>query len=255
MRACNGTFVGLLFLLGYVSAGAQPARYGTANGHAHNDYLNKNPFYSAYTNGFGSIEADVFPVGGKLCVAHTKKEIDTLLTLDSLYLRPFLKIAEMAHAPRPFVLLVDIKEDPLRSLSLLVDALEPLQPYLAGMGRPGWMKIVISGSRPLPVDFKNYPSFIFFDDDLRQKHDPGSWSRVALVSLPFNRISRWKGKGRIDKKEKQRLQHVIDSVHAAGKPIRFWAAPDHRRSWKLQRRLKADLIGTDRVEDLAAWLR
>lgn len=249
------TFFCIVFLACFITTQGQPSRYTTANAHAHNDYLNKTPFFLAYQNGFGSIEADVFPVGEKLCVAHTKKEIDTLRTLDSLYLQPFLKITRTATVVRPFVLLVDIKEDFRRSLVLLIKALAPLQPYLARKGTAGSIKIVISGSRPMPVDFRNYPEFIFFDDDLKQQHTAESWDRVALVSLPFNKISSWKGEGRISKTDGKKLKHIIDSTHQAGKPIRFWAAPDTKKSWKLQRRLKADLIGTDRVADLGAWLR
>ena len=245
----------LFYLLGFFFSTAGAQRYTTANGHAHNDYLNRRPFFLAYSQGFGSIEADVFPVGETLCVAHTKKEIDTLRTLDSLYLLPFLRMARIGQDQRPFVLLVDIKENPARSLALLLKALEPLQSYLSQTGKQGWMKIVISGSRPLPVDFRYYPSYIFFDDDLRQKHTTESWSRVGLVSLPFPRISKWNGKGRINPRDKAKLRHVIDSTHAAGKQIRFWAAPDNRRSWKLQKKLRADLIGTDKVTELARYLK
>src|SRR5687767_4471108 len=208
----SGTFFLFVFLFGFEPVTAQPLRYSTGNAHAHNDYLNSRPFFLAYSNGFGSMEADVFPVGEKLFVAHTKKEIDSLRTLDALYLQPFMKLTELAHAMRPFVLLVDIKEDYRRALALLVKALEPLQQHLVQEGKRGLMKIVISGSRPLP-DFKNYPGYIFFDDDLRQKHSTESWSRVALVSLPFNRISSWKGTGRMNKNDKQKLRHIIDSVH------------------------------------------
>src|SRR5687768_13168752 len=120
MKISPVIFFTLLLLTGYGTAVAQPSRYTTANAHAHNDYLNNPPFLLAYANGFGSIEADVFPVGERLCVAHTKKEIDTLRTLDSLYLQPFLKITRSAHSMQPFVFLVDIKEDFRRSLSLLI---------------------------------------------------------------------------------------------------------------------------------------
>src|SRR5688572_26226900 len=83
----------------------QPAKYSLSNGHAHNDYLNQRPFYEAYENGFGSIEADVFPVNGKLCVAHSKREIDTTRTLDLLYLQPITRETEKGNA-RHFQLLV-----------------------------------------------------------------------------------------------------------------------------------------------------
>ena len=49
--------------------------------------------------------------------------------------------------------------------------------------------------------------------------------------------------------------HVVDSVHNAGKPIRFWAAPDNEQSWNLQMHLGVDLIGTDKIKELAEELR
>lgn len=245
----------IFFYLVIFSSTAVGQRYTPANGHAHNDYRNHQPFFLAYLEGFGSIEADVFPVGERLCVAHSKKEIDTLRTLDSLYLRPFLRVARLGQAHHPFILLVDIKANPTQSLALLLKALEPLQPYLSQTASHSGLKIVISGIRPLPLDFLHYPSYIFFDDDLRQNHTPESWSRVGLVSLPFPRISQWNGKGRISLRDKARLRHVIDSTHTAGKQIRFWAAPDNRRSWKLQEKLKADFIGTDKVTQLARYLK
>ncbi len=64
-----------------------------ADAHAHNDYMHPVPFYTAWDAGFGSIEADVFPVNGVLLVSHTKKAINRRRTLDSLYLKPSLKPA------------------------------------------------------------------------------------------------------------------------------------------------------------------
>ena len=39
-----------------------------------------------------------------------------------------------------------------------------LQKYPQITGNPG-IKIVITGGRPQPKDFKNYPSYLFFDGD------------------------------------------------------------------------------------------
>ena len=50
----------------------QPANYTVSNVHAHNGYVHPVPFYTAFNAGFGSIEADVFPVNGVLMVAHNK---------------------------------------------------------------------------------------------------------------------------------------------------------------------------------------
>src|SRR6478609_9298178 len=67
---------------------AQAQEYSSTNIHSHNDYASKVPFYDAYSNESGAIEADVFLVNNELLVAHTSKEIATYNTLRSLYLEP-----------------------------------------------------------------------------------------------------------------------------------------------------------------------
>jgi alkaline phosphatase len=44
-------------------------------------------------------------------------------------------------------------------------------------------------------------------------------------------------------------------VHRTGKTIRFWAAPDNEASWKMQMKLGVDLIGTDKIDELAYILK
>ncbi|MEO8823510.1 MAG: hypothetical protein ABI366_08030, partial [Ginsengibacter sp.] len=61
-------FVAILSLNGF----AQQRNYTVADAHAHNDYEHPIPFYTAWNAGFGSIEADVFPVNGILLVSHSK---------------------------------------------------------------------------------------------------------------------------------------------------------------------------------------
>ena len=78
--------------------------------------------------------------------------------------------------------------------------------------------------------------------------------RVALVSLPFNKISAWKGTDDLAKKDEKSVKTVIDNVHQAGKPVRFWAAPDTELSWSWQMKLKADFIGTDKITELSDFL-
>ena len=94
----------------------------------------------------------------------------------------------------------------------------------------------------------------FFDSDLKSKHTPEEWKRVALVSLPFNKISAWKGTDDLAKKDEKSVKTVIDNVHQAGKPVRFWAAPDTELSWSWQMKLKADFIGTDKITELSDFL-
>jgi alkaline phosphatase len=245
-----------LFVCIFISivTNAQVKKYTSSNAHAHNDYEHPIPFYTAYNAGFGSIEADVFPVNGVLVVAHSKPDIKPRRTLKTLYLEPLLKELS-ADRSRRVALLVDIKEDYKTALALLVQELEPLGEYLSANEKANRLTIRISGTRPPPEEYKNYPSFIFFDDDLRLRHTPDQWNRVDLVSLPFTKITAWKGEDDISRKDKKAVRHIIDSVHSVGKPIRFWAAPDTESSWKLQMKLHADLIGTDKIDELATFLQ
>lgn len=228
--------------------------FTAANAHSHNDYLNDQPFSRAYKNGFGSIEVDIFPVEEILFVAHHKDEIQPQRTFKILYLEPLLNELR-SNNTRPVKLLIDIKENYELSLALLIREAEPLKQYLSTKYENKPVTILISGTRPAPSEYKNYPGYIFFDDDLKLQHDALEWERVGLVSLQFTKFSDWKGKSAIEVKDKALLKQVIDSVHKAGKTIRFWAAPDNEASWILQMKLGVDLIGTDKIDELAGFLR
>ncbi len=244
-------FIVILLLGNYTSA----QKYTVANAHAHNDYIHKVPFYTAFDAGFGSIEADVYPVNGVLLVAHGRKDIKVENTLKTLYLDPLLnKLAQ--DSTRHLKLLIDIKENYRSSLQLLLEALKPLKKYLFSPDNTAnQVTILISGERPPPSEYQDYPSYIFFDDDLKLPHSSAEWKRVGQVSLSFERYSKWKGTDSISTSDKSILQKVVDSVHQSGKTIRFWAAPDTESSWKLQMQLGADLIGTDKIPELTDFLK
>jgi len=246
-------FVALILFLTSLISFAQPKTYSTSNAHSHNDYENVLPFYLAFQNDFGSIEADIYAVNDTLFVAHNKQDIKPGRTLKSLYLDP-LKQALDSNRNRSLKLLIDIKDDYSVTLPLLVKELNSLKEYLSTQDKKRSVTIVISGNRPPPYELKIYPDFIFFDDDLRRVFTKDEWQRVALVSLPLTRITRWNGKDNISTEDSMNIKRTIDSVHAAGKPIRFWAAPDTELSWQLQMNVGVDLIGTDKIKELAAFL-
>ena len=68
------------------------AQYTALNAHSHNDYANEMPFWLAYNNHFGSIEADIWAVKGDLFVAHNTSDIKPERTLDILYIQPIVKL-------------------------------------------------------------------------------------------------------------------------------------------------------------------
>ena len=54
--------------------------------HAHNDYEHPKPLINALGHGFGSVEADVHLVEGKLLVGHDPEDLLPERTLERLYL-------------------------------------------------------------------------------------------------------------------------------------------------------------------------
>ncbi|AKD03686.1 hypothetical protein PKOR_11810 [Pontibacter korlensis] len=231
------------------TAAAQSTVYTPDNAHSHNDYLNNIPFYRAYHKGFGSIEVDIFPVKGELYVAHEKDEISKVRTLSKLYLEPAL--AELAKdETRQLSLLIDIKENHQEALRLLVKQIKPLKKLLNTPARKGQLTIIISGDRPQPARYENYPDYIFFDDNHQTVHTSQQWERVGLVSTSFRNYSNWNGKGVLPKEELASITAFVGSVHAAGKKVRFWAAPDTKTAWLSLMDMGVDVIGTDRIEEL-----
>lgn len=253
MKRVSKTIFPFIFLFLCIPVTAQPKSYTTANAHSHNDYLNPSPFYTAFKYGFGSIEADVFPGDMILYVAHQKNQVKPELTLQNLYVNP-IRDEFASGRMRNLKLLIDIKENYKVTLPLLIKELEPLRKYLFTLEKPNYLTIIISGNRPPPAEYNNYPSFIFFDADMKLPHTDNEWRRVALVSLSFSRISAWKADAALSQKDRKALRAIIDSAHAAGKPIRFWAAPDTKTSWKWQMKLGVDLIGTDKIMELGNFL-
>ncbi len=206
--------------------------------HSHNDYANNTPFYKAFYNGFNSIEADIFLVNGTLLVSHSDKYLEPERTLKGMYLDPIL-YALRRDTTRRLCLLIDVKDDHVKTLPALIKALDPLKPLLLSKDNPqGRLKILISGNRPVPANYKNYPSILWFDDDLIYPHTQAEWDRVGQVSLDFEKWSKWKGTGTIPDADKQRLQKTVDNME----------------SWNTQIDFGADIIGTDRIEQLAGYL-
>src|SRR4030095_2764328 len=60
--------------------------------HSHNDYTHALPFWDAYNNKAGVIEADVYYINNALMVAHTKEEIQADNTLDKMYIQPIVQL-------------------------------------------------------------------------------------------------------------------------------------------------------------------
>jgi alkaline phosphatase len=247
----------LLFLFISIAVFAQ---YTTHNAHSHNDYEQKTPFFLAYNAHFGSIEADIWAVGGELFVAHNRSQITPEKTIESLYLQPVVKMFRdnggkaWKEGKASFQLLIDLKTEFEPTLSLLTEKLKKYPDVFDPAVNKNAVTITITGNRPSPGEFKNYPSFIFFDGNIDKKYDSGQLKRVALYSENLGNFTRWNGTGSIPEKELTRLRQIIDSVHGIHKTIRFWNAPDTPEAWKTLMNIQVDFINTDHIRELATFL-
>lgn len=212
--------------------------------HIHNDYKQKVPFWTAVSVDADALEIDLFLKDNNLFVAHDFSEIQEARTLESLYLNP-LKTAMSSKfivAKKPLQLLIDIKTEAYSTLQLLIEKLK-LYPSIINNKN---IKIVVSGSRPSPKDYVKYPKYIYFDfQDKELPKSKSVLSKIGLVSYSFKDFSVWNGKGKIVANEYEALKNQIKKAHNLKKPIRFWATPDSKSSWKALSDLGVDFINTD----------
>lgn len=237
------------------------AQYTTLNAHSHNDYEQKTPFFLAYNAHFGSIEADIWAVNGELFVAHDKAQITAERTLEALYLLPIVKLFRenggkaWKDSPASFQLLIDLKTEIEPTLPLLVKKLLKYPEVFDPAVNKNAVHITITGNRPEPSQFKNYPDFIFFDGNINLKYDAVQLKRIALYSDNLGNFTHWRGTGPIPVKDESRLIQVIDSVHSINKTIRFWNAPDTPGAWQTLMKLKVNYINTDHIQELESFLK
>jgi alkaline phosphatase len=244
-------------LLSLFLANAQPIYYSTANAHSHNDYEQPFPFWTAYKATFGSIEADIFLVKGKLLVAHTSSELSLNRSLEDLYLKPLLSCLHKqggfayADTSRHLQMLIDVKTDSSKTLDALVSLLQHY-PELIHSATVKW---VITGNRPSPHRFDTYPDFIWFDGELNKTYSAKALKRIVMLSDDLSRYTNWNGKSPIPAKDRVLLKNIIFQAHRLHKPVRFWDAPDFTEAWKTLIGIGVDYINTDHIESLSHFLK
>ncbi len=225
------------------------------NVHSHNDYEQKVPFWSAYSSGCTSIEVDIILNNNELYAAHNLKDIKPSSTIENLYLIPLSVISEAdKYGAFNLQILIDIKTDANATLKLLQSQLEKYPILFNGTDPNKKISFVISGNRPLPMEYQNYPPYLNFDYQTIDTF-PADMTKVALVSLPFYKFSKWNGEGILTKEDEEKIKSAIKTVHDQGKKIRFWATPDTKVSWFKFASLGVDFINTDQPFACSSYLK
>ncbi|MEI6087529.1 MAG: alkaline phosphatase family protein [Bacteroidota bacterium] len=235
---------------------AQPKSYSTQNAHSHNDYEQSQPFYLAYQESFGSIEADIHLVNGKILVAHDTKDISVDRSLEKLYLDPLSYFLNKNNGNpysdpnKTLQLLIDQKTDALPTLNALIEVLKKYPAIIQNKK----IIIAISGNRPDAKDFSKYPSFIWFDGRLDENYSKDALSKIALLSDDFGGYVKKKFPLEITSLENEKINTLIAHAHDENKKVRFWGVPDYSVAWEKMIDLKIDFINTDHILNLSDYL-
>ena len=252
--------VGLI--VGAAQAGAQTRTLTRA--HAHNDYAHPRPLFYALDAHFGSIEADVFLVDGKLLVAHERKTLTPEKTLEALYLEP-LRARIAANRGSVYgdgvgvTLLIDVKTEAAATYAVLHRVLagyaEMVTRYDNGEVKPGAISVIISGNRARAAMEQATLRYAAMDGRLGDLDAPLSApSLIPLVSDTWAKLSSWRGDGPFPEADREKIKTRVQQAHAQGRRLRLWAAPDTPAAWEILDACGVDLINTDRLKELAAYL-
>jgi hypothetical protein len=231
--------------------------------HAHNDYEHGRPLLDALDQGFCSIEADVWLVGGKLLVAHDRDRVKSERTLEALYLDP-LRDRVRRNGGRVYkngpgvILLVDVKSDGEKTYAALREVLkhydEMLSAYRDGTFLTNAITVVVSGNRAPNTMGAESLRYAFVDGRMADLDGAGSRSLIPLISDNWNQVFKWRWIGPMPDEERQKLKQIVEKTHAQGRILRFWATPDRPEAWKILFDAGVDLINTDDLAGLRRFL-
>ena len=218
--------------------------------HSHNDYTRTVPFWEAYSQHCASIEADVFLVDGQLLVGHEEEDLTPERSFVKMYVEPVVEVFR-ANGGRAWAdtddrlqLLIELKSSTEPELSTVIALLEQYPDVFCA---PYGVKVAITGNVPDKEDFCKYPAWVGFDGSVFEEYTPEQLEHVALVSDSFRRFAKkWNGKGRMIDPELNAVKEAIAKVHAWGKPIRFWEAPEGTTAYFTFWKLGVDIINTDK---------
>ena len=227
--------------------------------HSHNDYLQQEPFFTAYQNKVVVIEVDVFLVGDSLIVAHSRKEIDPKNTLGKIYLDPIAQLFKQnvkrvsSDKRYTFSLMIDIKDDWKKVYPALKREIEKYESIFNRNKSKLNIQLVISGNRPSDTTFHNYPNWLFFDGLTNINYSEVDFKRVTMISDKFTNYTKWNGVGEIPPVDKEKLFDAVKEANKKHRYFRFWGAPDTKDCWQILSSLGQVIINTDKIEECKTY--
>jgi len=228
------------------------------NAHAHNDYWHFRPLIQAVNNGFMSVEADVSLISGRILVAHERIFARKRKSLWRKYLEPLYEKAKAndfksvyPNGPKEFILYIDIKTGCPDLLDTLISQLKKVEPMLTvwenGVKKTGAVSVIV-GPCSREEEWVNAPKRYFYFDSylggIGSKYGPDV---IPRVSTNLRSVISWRGCGQIPADQKAKLDSLIAIAHADKRTIRFWAATNKPKVWKVLLDAGVDWVNVDRL--------
>ena len=246
MRYYSMAIVAIMIILGH-SVFVQKNHHYPIIAHAHNDYDQKKPLYSALKYGFKSIEVDIINHNGQLKVTHDEENLDSKKTISELYLHPMSEMNPQKLADT--WLLIDIKiyhPDILNILHRELQKYPSLFKTRDGQNEGLPLRVILSGDVPRKEIYEN-DQWIYFFIDGRLSDDAEDFDTFAvpIISASFKDFSNNGSTDRLSQESILRIQSIIHAVHAQGKKMRFWGTKDDPILWQILIDLGIDVISID----------
>ncbi len=235
-----------------------------SRGHAHNDYEHERPLLDALDHGFFSVEADIYLVEGRLLVGHNAIDLRPGRTLEALYLDPLEKRVrenggQVYRGGKGFLLLIDIKSEAETTYAALKKVLEKYADMLTfvreGFEEKRAVTIVLSGERPIATLRAETSRRAGYDGRIEDLDSKDSPHLMPLISDNWTLHFKWRGDGAFPDDERKKLAGILAKAHEKGRGVRFWATPDKPAVWSALYDARVDLINTDDLKGLGAFLR
>ena len=240
-----------------------------ARAHAHNDYEHERPLLDALSQGFTSVEADVWLVNGKLLVAHELEEVQPGRTLKSLYLEPLRRLVRRhggsVHKDSPyyFALWVDVKSQASSTYRVIHRQLRRFRAMLTTFHRDrvkdGAVTVIISGERAPELMQRQRIRYAGMDGRLEDLGTGAPANFMPVISDNWTEHFTWMGAGPMPEMERRKLQTIVEIAHGNGQRVRFWETPDEPGAeseavWQELLDARADYVNTDHLSELQEFL-
>ena len=234
--------------------------------HSHNDYNRTRPLKDALEQKFVSVEADVLYIYGKLYVGHNMpdRRWPRLKKLEKQYLKPLYKHFKKNNQEiypgysGDFYLWIDIKFEPGRAYQRLRQLLMPykemLNYYEHGKLHKGKVTVILSGERPFQMLLSDSLQLMTLDGrpgDLEKNYPT---ELMPFISENIGKVAGIEQASEFDEAALLRIQQFVKKAKAQNKKTRLWATPENEELWAALLSVGLDLINTDDLGRLAAFL-